>query len=37
WARNMGLKQVELTPVLKDRFMQQANGLGALQSTRYKH
>jgi len=37
WARNMGLKQVEQTPVLKERFMQQANGLGALQSTRYWH
>ena len=35
WARNFGLKQVEEFEVLKDRFMQQANGLGALQHTRY--
>lgn len=35
WARNFGLKQVEQFEVLKDRFMQQANGLGALQHTRY--
>jgi 2-octaprenylphenol hydroxylase len=35
WARNFGLKQVEQFDGLKDRFMQQANGLGALQQTRY--
>ena len=35
WARNFGLKQVEQLDTLKDRFMQQANGLGSLKSTRY--
>ncbi|MFW1840667.1 FAD-dependent monooxygenase [Acinetobacter gyllenbergii] len=35
WARNFGLKQVEQFEWFKDRFMQQANGLGALQQTRY--
>lgn len=28
WARNAGLKQVEQISLLKERFMQQANGLG---------
>ncbi|ENX34974.1 hypothetical protein F889_01615 [Acinetobacter colistiniresistens] len=35
WARNFGLKQVEQFDGLKDRFMQQANGLGALKDTQY--
>ena len=35
WARNAGLKQVEQISLLKERFMQQANGLGALQNTQY--
>ncbi|POU23237.1 MULTISPECIES: FAD-dependent monooxygenase [Acinetobacter] len=35
WARNLGLKQVERLPVLKDAFMAQANGLGLLKDTRY--
>ena len=35
WARNLGLKQVEQLPVLKDAFMTQANGLGLLKDTRY--
>ncbi|MFK4048382.1 FAD-dependent monooxygenase [Acinetobacter venetianus] len=35
WARNFGLKQVEQFDWFKDRFMQQANGLGALKQTRY--
>ncbi|MCU4519539.1 FAD-dependent monooxygenase [Acinetobacter schindleri] len=35
WARNLGLKQVEQMPVLKDAFMAQANGLGLLKDTRY--
>ena len=35
WARNVGLKQVEQISFLKERFMQQANGLGALQNTQY--
>ncbi|MEI2557031.1 FAD-dependent monooxygenase [Acinetobacter pittii] len=35
WARNVGLKQVEQIAFLKERFMQQANGLGALQNTQY--
>jgi 2-polyprenyl-6-methoxyphenol hydroxylase-like FAD-dependent oxidoreductase len=35
WARNVGLKQVEQQPVLKDAFMLQANGLQALKNTRY--
>ena len=35
WARNFGLKQVEQLDWFKDRFMRQANGLGALQYTRY--
>ncbi|MCE1271593.1 MAG: FAD-dependent monooxygenase [Acinetobacter sp.] len=35
WARNFGLKQVEQFDWFKDRFMRQANGLGALQLTRY--
>ncbi|NHC04224.1 FAD-dependent monooxygenase [Acinetobacter sp. 187] len=35
WARNFGLKQVDQTPILKAAFMQQANGLSALQNTRY--
>lgn len=34
-ARNWGLNQVEKTPVLKDLFMQQANGLSVLKNTRY--
>ncbi|QNW93927.1 FAD-dependent monooxygenase [Acinetobacter seifertii] len=34
-ARNVGLKQVEQISFLKERFMQQANGLGALQNTLY--
>ncbi|MEB3753730.1 FAD-dependent monooxygenase [Acinetobacter sp. MD2(2019)] len=35
WARNQGLKWVEQTPLFKDLFMQQANGLAQLKSTRY--
>ena len=35
WARNFGLRQVEQFDWFKDRFMRQANGLGALQHTRY--
>lgn len=35
WVRNLGLKQVEQLPVLKDAFMAQANGLGLLKDTRY--
>ncbi len=35
WARNFGLKQVEQFDWFKDRFMQQANGVGALKQTRY--
>ncbi len=35
WARNLGLKQVEQLPVLKDAFMAQANGWGLLKDTRY--
>jgi ubiquinone biosynthesis UbiH/UbiF/VisC/COQ6 family hydroxylase len=35
WARNLGLKQVEQLPVLKDAFMAQANGLGLLKDTCY--
>lgn len=35
WARNVGLKQVEQQPVLKDAFMLQANGLQVLKNTRY--
>jgi len=35
WARNFGLKQVEQFDWFKDRFMQQANGLGALKDTQY--
>lgn len=35
WARNLGLKQVEQLPVLKDAFMAQANGLGLLKDTGY--
>ncbi|WHP06912.1 FAD-dependent monooxygenase [Acinetobacter corruptisaponis] len=35
WARNFGLKQVEQFDWFKDRFMQQANGLGALKHTQY--
>ncbi|MGM7341054.1 FAD-dependent monooxygenase, partial [Acinetobacter baumannii] len=35
WARNVGLKQVEQISFLKESFMQQANGLGALQNTQY--
>ncbi|MFV5191711.1 FAD-dependent monooxygenase [Acinetobacter courvalinii] len=35
WARNFGLKQVEQFDGFKDRFMQQANGLGVLKDTRY--
>lgn len=35
WARNVGLKQVEQISFLKERFMQQANGLGSLQNTQY--
>ncbi|TXJ03465.1 MAG: FAD-dependent monooxygenase [Acinetobacter sp.] len=35
WARNFGLKQVEHFVGLKDRFMQQANGLSTLKMTRY--
>lgn len=34
-ARNFGLNQVEKTPILKDRFMQQANGLSVLKNTQY--
>ncbi|AMW78283.1 FAD-dependent monooxygenase [Acinetobacter sp. TGL-Y2] len=37
WARNAGLKQVENQPLLKSRFMQQANGLAVLKNTRYAH
>lgn len=37
WARNVGLKQVENQPLLKSRFMQQANGLAVLKNTRYAH
>lgn len=36
WARNQGLKWVEQKPLLKDLFMQQANGLVQLKSTRYR-
>ena len=36
WAHNFGLKQVEQLPILKTRFMQQANGLSALKNTRYE-
>ncbi len=35
WARNVGLKQVEQISFLKERFMEQANGLGSLQNTQY--
>lgn len=35
WARNEGLKQVDKSPILKDLFMQQANGLSVLKNTRY--
>ena len=35
FARNFGLKQVEQHTVLKDTFMNQANGLSVLKSTRY--
>ncbi len=35
WARNFGLKQVEQQPILKDVFMSRANGLYALENTRY--
>lgn len=35
WARNFGLKQVENQTMLKDAFMAQANGLGALKDTIY--
>lgn len=35
WVRNAGLKQVEQISFLKERFMQQANGLRALQNTQY--
>lgn len=35
WVRNVGLKQVERISFLKERFMQQANGLGSLQNTQY--
>ncbi|WP_347456270.1 FAD-dependent monooxygenase [Acinetobacter thermotolerans] len=35
WARNFGLKQVEQLPMLKDVFMNQANGLNLLKNTRY--
>ncbi|RPE30564.1 ubiquinone biosynthesis UbiH/UbiF/VisC/COQ6 family hydroxylase [Acinetobacter sp. BIGb0102] len=35
WARNFGLKQVEQFDWFKDRFMQQANGLGVLKDTQY--
>ena len=35
WGRNFGLKQVDQYPVLKDAFMQQANGLSVLRNTRY--
>lgn len=35
WARNFGLKQVEQFDWFKDRFMQQANGLGTLKDTQY--
>lgn len=35
WARNFGLKQVEHSAFLKERFMMQANGLSNLQNTRY--
>ncbi len=37
WARNAGLKQVENQPLLKSKFMQQANGLAALKNTRYAY
>ena len=36
WARNFGLKQVNQISLLKDKFMQQANGLAALVNTRYQ-
>lgn len=35
WARNFGLKQVENMPMLKQLFLQQANGLTLLNETRY--
>lgn len=35
WARNLGLRQVEQYPILKDAFMARANGLSTLSSTRY--
>lgn len=35
WARNFGLKHVENQQMLKDAFMQQANGLSLLKNTRY--
>lgn len=35
WARNFGLKQVEQQLMLKDAFMNQANGLSLLKDTRY--
>lgn len=35
FARNFGLKVVDQQPILKDIFMQQANGLSVLKNTRY--
>lgn len=35
WARNFGLKQVDQNYMLKDKFMQQANGRSVLKNTRY--
>ncbi|AOA58894.1 FAD-dependent monooxygenase [Acinetobacter larvae] len=35
WARNAGLKCVEQQPLLKDLFMSRADGLYALENTRY--
>ena len=37
WARNAGLKQVDDQPLLKSRFMKQANGLSVLKNTRYAY
>ncbi|MDQ8934387.1 FAD-dependent monooxygenase [Acinetobacter rudis] len=35
WARNFGLKQVDNRPILKEVFMNNANGLSTLAATRY--
>ncbi len=35
WARNLGKKQVNQQPLLKDLFMMQASGLIHLKDTRY--